>query len=154
MRAGARLKHYGAYGCAGRRSARNRGAHDAPLRSGGSAQIPHAHQFVISGRSYGQPDDFDKAVVDETAVTLAQAVGTRIMRFAYVYDFGDNWEGPRREGHCGQLWQRTAMVSCGQAAPAAGGLWWPRRLRGVPRRDWQSEPSGARIDARMRGRQF
>ncbi len=52
----------------------------------------HLHQFVISGTSYGQPDDFDEAVVDETAVTMAQPVGTRVKVFAYVYDFGDNWE--------------------------------------------------------------
>jgi hypothetical protein len=52
----------------------------------------HLHQFVIDRASYGQPDDFDQAVLDETGVTLAAAVGNRIKRFAYVYDFGDNWE--------------------------------------------------------------
>ena len=52
----------------------------------------HLHQFVIDRVSYGQPDDFDQAVRDETGVTLVGAAGTRIKRFAYVYDFGDNWE--------------------------------------------------------------
>jgi Plasmid pRiA4b ORF-3-like protein len=52
----------------------------------------HLHQFVIAGETYGRPDDFDEALVDETAVTLGQAAGTRTKRFAYVYDFGDNWE--------------------------------------------------------------
>jgi hypothetical protein len=52
----------------------------------------HLHQFVVAGRTYGQPDDFDEAIEDESGVTLAQAVGTRTKRFLYVYDFGDNWE--------------------------------------------------------------
>lgn len=50
----------------------------------------HLHQFLIGGTSYGQPDDFDEPVVDEAAVTLVHTVGTRIKRFLYVYDFGDN----------------------------------------------------------------
>jgi hypothetical protein len=52
----------------------------------------HLHQFVVVGRTYGQPDDFDEAVDDESGVTLAEALGTRNKRFLYVYDFGDNWE--------------------------------------------------------------
>lgn len=52
----------------------------------------HLHQFVIAGRTYGQPDDFDELVEDESGVSLAQAAGTRTKRFLYVYDFGDNWE--------------------------------------------------------------
>jgi len=52
----------------------------------------HLHQFVVAGRTYGQPDDFDEAVEDESRVTLAEALGTRIKRFLYVYDFGDDWE--------------------------------------------------------------
>jgi hypothetical protein len=52
----------------------------------------HLHQFVVAGRTYGQPDDFDEAVEDESGVTLAHAVGARTKRFLYVYDFGDNWE--------------------------------------------------------------
>jgi hypothetical protein len=52
----------------------------------------HLHQFVVAGRTYGQPDDFDEAVEDESGVTLANALGTRNKRFLYVYDFGDNWE--------------------------------------------------------------
>jgi len=52
----------------------------------------HLHQFHIGGASYGQPDDFDEPVEDESAVTLAKALGARTKRFLYVYDFGDNWE--------------------------------------------------------------
>jgi hypothetical protein len=52
----------------------------------------HLHQFVVAGETYGRPDDFDETVVDEAAVTLGNAVGTRTKRFLYVYDFGDNWE--------------------------------------------------------------
>jgi hypothetical protein len=52
----------------------------------------HLHQFRIDCTSYGQPDDFDEAVEDESGVTLAKALGARIKRFLYIYDFGDNWE--------------------------------------------------------------
>jgi len=52
----------------------------------------HLHQFQIAGESYGQPDNFDEAVADEAAVTLAHAVGALTKRFLYVYDFGDDWE--------------------------------------------------------------
>ncbi len=52
----------------------------------------HLHQFFIGDKSYGQPDDFDEAVEDESVVTLVHAVGTRTKRCLCVYDFGDNWE--------------------------------------------------------------
>jgi hypothetical protein len=52
----------------------------------------HLHQFIVGERYYGQPDDFDEVVFDEGGVTLASTLGTRIKRFAYVYDFGDDWE--------------------------------------------------------------
>jgi pRiA4b ORF-3-like protein len=52
----------------------------------------HLHQFVIAGRRFGAPGDFDQEILDEAGVTLAGAVGNRIKRFAYIYDFGDNWE--------------------------------------------------------------
>jgi hypothetical protein len=52
----------------------------------------HLHQFSIAGTTYGQPDDFDGAIEDESAVTMTQALGSRTRRFLYVYDFGDNWE--------------------------------------------------------------
>jgi hypothetical protein len=51
----------------------------------------HLHQFLIDDTSYGQPDDFDCDVVDESGVTLGETVG-RSKRFSYVYDFGDDWE--------------------------------------------------------------
>jgi len=35
---------------------------------------------------------FGWTVEDESAVTLAKALGARTKRFLYVYDFGDNWE--------------------------------------------------------------
>src|SRR5437762_13830600 len=52
----------------------------------------HLHQFVVADKTYGQPDDFDQPVEDESGITLARAIGTRTKRFLYVYDFGDNWE--------------------------------------------------------------
>ena len=52
----------------------------------------HLHQFFIGRVSYGQPDDFDQVVLHEAGVTLAEALGTRIKRFLYVYDLGDDWQ--------------------------------------------------------------
>jgi len=52
----------------------------------------HLHQFHIRGASYGQPDEFDEAIEDESGVSMAKALGARTKRFLYVYDFGDNWE--------------------------------------------------------------
>lgn len=51
----------------------------------------HLHEFCIGGRTYGQPDDFDVDIENESAITLARAVGT-VRRFLYVYDFGDDWQ--------------------------------------------------------------
>lgn len=51
----------------------------------------HLHWFRIGGKSFGQPDDFDEAVADEDSITLARALGERVRRFSYVYDFGDDW---------------------------------------------------------------
>lgn len=52
----------------------------------------HLHQFFIGRVSYGQPDDFDQVVLHEAGATLAEALGIRIKRFLYVYDFGDDWQ--------------------------------------------------------------
>jgi len=52
----------------------------------------HLHQFFVGRVSYGQPDDFDQVILHEATVTLAKALGTRIQRFLYVYDFGDDWQ--------------------------------------------------------------
>jgi hypothetical protein len=51
----------------------------------------HLHQFYIDLAAYGKPLDFDEAVLDEAASTLAETVGMRVKRFMYVYDFGDDW---------------------------------------------------------------
>lgn len=51
----------------------------------------HLHAFYVGERRYGQPDDLDDIVDDESTVTLAGVVGDRIKRFRYIYDFGDDW---------------------------------------------------------------
>lgn len=51
----------------------------------------HLHNFVIDDKMYGtQVDDYPEDELDETAVTVTQAVGDR-RRFRYEYDFGDAW---------------------------------------------------------------
>ena len=50
----------------------------------------HLHKFYIGRASYGKPLDFDEAILDEAMTTLAEALGTRVKCFAYIYDFGDD----------------------------------------------------------------
>ena len=84
----------------------------------------HLHQFHIGGVSYGQLDDFDEAIEDESGVTLAKALGSPdqafLIRLRFRRQLGAR--GSRREDCCGQLGWRAAIVPRGQAAPAAGGL--------------------------------
>ena len=55
----------------------------------------HLHKFIIGRRTYSVPDPDDdlykQKVVDERRVRL-NGVGSVGTEFAYVYDFGDNWE--------------------------------------------------------------
>ncbi len=56
----------------------------------------HLHQFDIDGTLFGVSDssdlDWGPAVRDERRTRLDKAVGTRVKRFVYEYDFGDGWE--------------------------------------------------------------
>lgn len=51
----------------------------------------HLHTFDIEGRQYGDPRVVDD-VADEKRVTLNGLIKSGVTRFAYTYDFGDNWE--------------------------------------------------------------
>lgn len=51
----------------------------------------HLHAFNVEGRRYGDPDITDE-VTDERRMTLNAVAKSGITRFAYDYDFGDNWE--------------------------------------------------------------
>lgn len=48
----------------------------------------HLHRFDCGPVSWGQPDDLDDAVRDETSARLTDLPAT----FGYLYDFGDGWE--------------------------------------------------------------
>jgi hypothetical protein len=56
----------------------------------------HLHQFVSDGVYYGQPDrewDAEETeMLNEKRYTVADLAPTAKARFAYEYDFGDNWE--------------------------------------------------------------
>jgi hypothetical protein len=47
----------------------------------------HLHQFSIGAATYGT----DEGELDEDAVTLDEALGTRVKKLTYLYDFGDSW---------------------------------------------------------------
>ena len=51
----------------------------------------HLHTFDIEGKQYGDPRAVDD-VADEKRVTLNGLIKSGVARFAYTYDFGDNWE--------------------------------------------------------------
>jgi hypothetical protein len=51
----------------------------------------HLHAFDIDGRQYGDRHTVDD-VADEHRLTLNGLMKSGIARFAYTYDFGDNWE--------------------------------------------------------------
>lgn len=48
----------------------------------------HLHAFDIAGRQYGDRHTVD----DENRLTLNGLVKSGVSRFAYTYDFGDDWE--------------------------------------------------------------
>jgi hypothetical protein len=51
----------------------------------------HLHAFDLNGRQYGDPRNADD-VADENRLTLSGLLKSGVTRFAYTYDFGDNWE--------------------------------------------------------------
>jgi hypothetical protein len=51
----------------------------------------HLHIFDIAGRRYGDRHTVDD-VADENNLTLKGLVESGVARFAYTYDFGDDWE--------------------------------------------------------------
>jgi hypothetical protein len=51
----------------------------------------HLHLFDINGRQYGDPRTVDD-VADERRLTLRGLLKSGVLRFAYIYDFGDSWE--------------------------------------------------------------
>ena len=55
----------------------------------------HLHEFTIARKSYGEPEDDElgnHGVKDETLYRLNQLHLREKTKFAYLYDFGDNWE--------------------------------------------------------------
>lgn len=51
----------------------------------------HLHAFDIAGEQFGDRRTVDD-VADENRVTLNSLARSGVTRFAYTYDFGDNWE--------------------------------------------------------------
>src|ERR1019366_5497111 len=51
----------------------------------------HLHAFDIGGEQFGDRRSVDD-VVDENRPTLNGLLRSSVVRFAYTYDFGDNWE--------------------------------------------------------------
>jgi Plasmid pRiA4b ORF-3-like protein len=75
----------------------------------------HLHAFEIDGRQYGDRHTVDD-VADENRLTLNGLIKSGIARFAYTYDFGDNWEH---------------MVAIEKAQPALDGKSYPACVAGA-----------------------
>jgi len=52
----------------------------------------HLHVFDIAGREYGDPEHGIEDAENENRMTLKSVLASRVTRFTYLYDFGDNWE--------------------------------------------------------------
>ena len=53
----------------------------------------HLHQFIIAGRYYTLPSEWDwEPVIDERKYRLADIAPSERRKFIYEYDFGDSWE--------------------------------------------------------------
>ena len=52
----------------------------------------HLHEFNIDGLHYGEPSpDNEYKVRNEKTVKLSQVISKEGAKFAYIYDFGDDW---------------------------------------------------------------
>ena len=74
----------------------------------------HLHAFDIAGQQYGDRQSVDD-VADESRLTVKSLLKTGVTRFAYTYDFGDNWE-------------HTVIVE--KTQPAIDGQAYPLRVAG------------------------
>jgi hypothetical protein len=55
----------------------------------------HLHEFRIGDDRYGSPDpefDWGRKIRSDKSTRLGALIDKGVMSFAYVYDFGDNWE--------------------------------------------------------------
>ena len=76
----------------------------------------HLHSFDVVGTTYGEPDpEGFLEYEDEAEMSLARIVAGGHKKFAYAYDFGDNWSN-------------TVQVE--KVLPAEAGVRYPRCLAG------------------------
>lgn len=52
----------------------------------------HLHEFEINKNYYGDPSMSDTTEFDEVKFPLNKVIHKEKDKFAYIYDFGDNWE--------------------------------------------------------------
>lgn len=87
----------------------------------------HLHDFDVDGQRYGDPSTTDD-VVNERRLTLNALVKSNVTRFAYTYDFGDNWEHAILIEKAPPIGAATAYPACiagKRACPPedCGGTW-------------------------------
>jgi len=87
----------------------------------------HLHAFDIGGRQYGDRHTVDD-VADENRLTLNSLLKSGVARFAYTYDFGDNWEHAvviEKRAPAGEATSYPACVGGKRNCPPedCGGAW-------------------------------
>ncbi|MGP3959115.1 plasmid pRiA4b ORF-3 family protein [Nonomuraea sp. 3N208] len=122
----------------------------------------HLHVFTVGERRYGRPSsEWEDGLLDETAVTLAEAAGGTGARIGWEYDFGDSWEHEivvERVMEAEEGGRYPAVVAGEGACPPedCGGTWGYREFRAAladPRHEehehlvrWARLTSGAEFD--------
>jgi hypothetical protein len=87
----------------------------------------HLHAFDIDGRKYGDRHTVDD-VADENRLTLSGLLKSGVGRFAYTYDFGDNWEHTvviekTQSAIEGERYPRCIAGKCACPPEDCGGAW-------------------------------
>src|SRR6202158_4816990 len=116
----------------------------------------HLHAFDIGGLQYGDRHIVDD-VADENRLTLNSLLKSGVARFAYTYDFGDNWEHAvviEKRAPAGEATSYPACVGGKRNCPPedCGGAWGYQHLLDIlahpehPERTEQIEWIGEEFD--------
>jgi len=91
----------------------------------------HMHQFQIAKTHYGTPDrqwEDVNPTLNEKNFTLTDVLGKTVKKFAYLYDFGDDWEHEVRVEKILPITDQPSPLQCTGGANACP----PDDVGGVP----------------------
>jgi len=79
----------------------------------------HLHAFDVGGEQFGDRHSVDD-VADENRVSLNGLLRSPVVRFAYIYDFGDNWQHTAVERGAYRSVSRVSAIVRRKIAAASG----------------------------------